>query len=615
LLQNYILVKRLQLIEDPGTIEDLSLFPSLPVIRYIARNHRPLFLVLLWLSLSALNVGFPTAVLCLVQYEFLRYHSVKITSWHQALVVIDLVMAWYLLRALSVPGWRTKAVRALAGLATAGVLFFSLFMAIVPGTYIEAWLEKPFKPADWLDRNLNLAGDTLISEAPPPELLAVFETKDKVSSEESFRRHAVGAQLQGRDLRNANFEGAKLFNADLRGADLRGARLEGAYLSGADLTPLGIEPSLLLLPRGIQKSKKLAEIAKKGEFKRTLLDRAKLRGVTLEDAKLLLVSLAGADLRAVEMAGFELTCSDLRGARLQRANLAGAELSYAVMDGAHLSRVHLEGATLDHASLAGAALYQAQAHAASFASANLEGAWLAEASIEAADFRGAFLAGSDLRRAHLQGATSLRLEMLDLRGAHLGGMCGPRPVRTVDLRFVEFSFLSSAQWGKLYRGVEGRLTKRSQAERKATLARIDAAKAREASDEAQSGCLGTSVFLPATVNNRGLLYFDEQRTGPLASWPPVATQRQGRWDEAAFHEELAAVLLRRACSSPALARALALRAAGEFGPSDLKFDFELASQMRPMLQPGGQCKVFQEVDEFTKKRILWRLHRIETLDS
>lgn len=49
------------------------------------------------------------------------------------------------------------------------------------------------------------------------------------------RPNAVGADLQGADLRHANLGGAGLRSANLREADLRNANLTGANLQGADL--------------------------------------------------------------------------------------------------------------------------------------------------------------------------------------------------------------------------------------------------------------------------------------------------------------------------------------------------------------------------------------------
>jgi hypothetical protein len=164
------------------------------------------------------------------------------------------------------------------------------------------------------------------------------------------------------------------------------------------------------------------------------------------------------------------------------------------------------------------------------------------------------------------------------------------------------------EWQKLRSEVITRLGGNPQAELAMILGRIDVAEAREATDEAQAVCLGTPLGIEALLRNRHLLYFDEQRTDTLAlaSWPPVATQRSGTWNEAEFHRELAADLLDRACSSSALAAALARRAAGESSPGDLEFDLELANQL---LQRQSQCKALQEIDGSIKRQISWRVRR------
>lgn len=67
----------------------------------------------------------------------------------------------------------------------------------------------------------------------------------------------IGADLRGADLRNAN-----LRNTDLRYADLRGANLAGAHLTGADLHLVNLcgtnladtEPRLVILTAAVYDS-------------------------------------------------------------------------------------------------------------------------------------------------------------------------------------------------------------------------------------------------------------------------------------------------------------------------------------------------------------------------
>jgi uncharacterized protein YjbI with pentapeptide repeats len=509
---------------------------------------------LLGAALLMINAVLPLGVLCFTQYKFLPYHSPGITFVHQLLVLLDVVIIWRFL--VKLPAWGVNARAAFAVLGL--VLLYSFLVAVVPGTWIE-WLWNPFPPATLLTRNLELSGELLISEPPPPELLAAFEAKGEERMH-AFLEYSVGARLKNRDLRGAELEGAKLFNADLRGADLRGAWLVGADLRNANLALPSHSP-LMQLPPGIEKSNAMAGLDGT-KVRRTRLDGARLRGANLLGAKLILASLVDADLREAELSEVELTRADLTRADLAKARLGKAELSFATLDGARMTDIRLGEATLIHASLEGASLHRAQADSAVFAEADLKGVQLTEASLRNADFRDADLAGGDFRRAFLQGAKSLSLDSVDLRGAHLGGVYDVKVIALVDLRFVNFDAPTDLAGGKGLR----------------------------------------------------LLYLDENRPDPLKSWPPLAEQNRGPWDEAVFHRHLAAELLGRACSSEGLATMLVLRAAGRYNPGDLDFDLELARQLLIRFH-DPRCLQLQSTPHPIRQQISWRLRKHERAEE
>lgn len=673
LLQYYILVRRLR---DPwtallGNDADFFLFPALPVLRHVLRKEEPLVSALIRAGLVFTNIVLPVVVLCLAQYYFLPYHYFAITLLHQTIIVVDLLFAAYFF--VVIPYRKSRNWRLLAGRVAlmlclvVPVLFFSLFLAIVPGTWVEYFLGRPFGPADKLTRNLKLADELLIAEAPSPEIIAAFADKAIVvgrqgsgiinlpDSEAVYLRFAVGARLQGRDLRNADFEQAKLFNADLRGADLTGAKLAGADLRGANLNPLNVNSRLLQQPRSGQKSEAIGIVLTSGNFKPTRLDQAGLSGVNFGQAKLILVSMVRANIEGVDLAGLELTGADLRRAQLAGSRLTGSELSHAKLDGAVLHKARLEGATVEHASLAGANLTQIEAPAASFDNADLEGAQLAEANLRCSSFADAKLIGSDLRRAHLQGAGALRVERADLRGAHLGTACDISFVRLVDLRFIDFSAPTREQWEKWRKDMGGQLAglplavveiiqsrfergeKRiwdvwekqvdfkmkgqTQEEIAAFINKIKTERQLPTQEfsEAQARCVGTPLDAVVENTNNQLLYLDEQRVGVLANWHPVSRQKRGGWGETMFYADLSKDLLGRICSSPGLARALTFRAAGEYAPGDQAFDFELAKQMLVKFQDLSGCEELQAFLSQMKqdnqidlmRQIAWRVHRYE----
>lgn len=628
LLQYHVLVRRLL---DPWTSRlgkdvDYFLFPAVPVLRHVLREEEPWISRLIRLGLILINAALPVLVLCLAQYCFLPYHSLLITLWHQILVVFDILAIWYFFVVIRfrLIGSRLLGRRTLVmTCASILILFYSFFLAIIPGTWFEFFTQRTFYLPGF-QRNLKLSDQLLLTEEPSQEVIASFAGRNPESSRESiYLRFAVGAQLQGRDLRYADLEQAKLFNADLRGADLRKARLVGADLSGANLNPQG-HLTLMHQVRSSWKSENIARILEKGEFAPTRLDDANLFGAHFEGANLILVSMIRTDLQGASLDGLELTGANLSEAKLSGAHLSGSELSHVKLDGAVLRNTHIEGATLDYASLTGSRMTQVEAQAASFANANLEGAQLEEANLRGASFLDARLIGSDLRRAYLQGASALQIESTDLRGAHLGAACDIQFKTLSDLRFVDFTLPTPENWKTWRDRIEARIRIKDlpRKENDAVLARFDNALqyiAAQGSVRAQAACIGTPLNAPALNSKSRLLYFEGQRTGVLENWPPLESQNQGSiWDEAIFHRDLAVDLLSRICKSPGLARALVSRAAQEYGPGDDAFDLELAKQMIPKLQDLQHCSVLRKFLDDQKKetsgidlarQIFWRVRK------
>jgi uncharacterized protein YjbI with pentapeptide repeats len=559
-----------------GGDEDLLLFPSLPFLDNLWHDRRG-FAFLVSTALSSSGIALPLGVFCYAQYKFVPYHSVWITLWHQILIAADLLLLWYFLVLIPKRGLGRVGVSILLVLSGL-VLFFSLFMAICPRTWIEKiWM--PFPPATLLTRDLRLADEPLILEPPSPDLLAAMEEEKDQDRMTVLGEFYPGVRLARRDLRDANLEGAKLFGADLRGADLRGASLAGADLRRAMLAPLG-ESALMHERRGVQKSSQVSRhTCGTGGLICTLLEETDLRGADLTGSNLILARMRGADLRGAQLRRVELTKADLREAHLEGAVLDEAELSHARLDHAQADRVMLRHAVLAYASLTNASLRNVRAGGAVFLEARMEGAQLTEARLRGSEFRNARLAGSDFRGASLQGAKSLTLEAVDLRGAHLGGACKLDFVKLTDLRNVDFYSAANPE--------------------------LDV--------DAQANCLGA-----ATKEHRLLLY-DEARGGPLNGWPSLAEQgTKPGWNEAEFHSQLATRLLDLVCSpatKPEEAEGLALsvfrRAAGEQNPGDLSLDLELARQLSRRLEARKACPRLQKVDESRKRRIAWRLRRAE----
>ena len=284
-------------------------------------------------------------------------------------------------------------------------------------------------------RNLRLREKTLVEEAPPPEVIAVYAAK-KWPLDEAWKDHARGLDLSERDLRFADFRKARVF-ADFRGADLDGAVFIEADVRLANFAPFelpGQDPRPTKLNGAFFRSAKLQGANLRGAE----LQGADLVEAQLQDADLIEARLQGADLTVARLQGADLRAASLQGADLTQAQLQGADLSLHLdlavqtqLQGADLSGALLQGADLRWAELQGADLSRAELQGANLGWAELQGADLSMAELQGADLRGAGLQGTDLREAQLQGAdlrfaqlwkadfANAKLDLTDMRGVDL----------------------------------------------------------------------------------------------------------------------------------------------------------------------------------------------------
>lgn len=172
--------------------------------------------------------------------------------------------------------------------------------------------------------------------------------------------------LQGTNLREANFQGANLQGIDLKWAYLGGANFREAKLQEADLEDANLQEIIFV-------------------------------DADLEGANLAGTYLKGANLVDAKLKGVNLTEADFRKAFLERVNLQGA---YPVL--ANFERVNLEGANLEDANLMDANLDRANLLGADLSRTNLERAYLGDANFE----------GANLEYADLKGAKNLTIDQL-----------------------------------------------------------------------------------------------------------------------------------------------------------------------------------------------------------
>jgi uncharacterized protein YjbI with pentapeptide repeats len=425
LVFHFYLLMMLALLARTAAEFDKQLRTTLPVEpeqeRYRAQVENALFLQLL-VGMKGERIGFnallmaviafittvlaPLATLVLVQMMFLPYHHLRITWWHRAIVVADLVLIMLMTYRCVFPRGIEKAPLVLGALSRkprwAVAMAFWLLLAVALGPVV-GWLS--FREGRW-------AGEPMLSfsqwrwwsgEAPPfaksdrdyaatahgvvfglfPDRLKindkaiVGETKLEEARKEIASRggdFVMTIKLDYRDL-----QAADLREADLRGVDLNRSAIQGANLKFSHLEDAGLIDAQL---QGAN------------------VEGARLEGANLSGAQLQYANLGGAQLQGAELQG-----AQLQGAYLRNARLQGAELRDAQLQGTDLSSAQLQGADLLDAHVQGTDLYRAQ----------LQGANLTRAHLQAANLFDAQLQGANIYRAQLQGADLSRADLADSR--------------------------------------------------------------------------------------------------------------------------------------------------------------------------------------------------------
>lgn len=569
MLQDYILVTKL--VDAPWASDGQATYyyPEVTVSRMLGWKYDGPVPFLLKTIRWTVYVVLPVGILLWMQGQFLAYHSLGTTRWHQVLVTVDflliLMFRWRISaerRQMSIQKrkhvWLYPVSWVILGLAMVAVLLFSWGVASIPDPNApDRFADRLVKVLGWPARNLELRESVLRASEAAPELIEIYAKEKDLSIDDVRRQHIRGVSLNGRNLTGADFTGARLVNADFRGADLRNANFSGADLRGAKFMPAGAAEGRFDRPPGREKHLLIANARGNRELSPTRLEKANFTDANLEGASLILVNAAGAMLGRADLRGVELTYADLRGARLQRANLAGADLWHAILQRADLTNADLRAADLAFAELEGAVLTHAHVQAADLSNAQLAGAWFDGADLRAVQFRDAESTGASFRGAMLWSSLGLIPRGIILRQAKLDALCpDPRlPPQLVDLREVEPPDPKAENhvWSaSLLGGVpEG-------PRRKAALDRLR-------TQPIQPYCkAGVPLILPANLKHLGLLYHDERRSDPLKpdllqDWPPVAEQAiqaGSGWTEDDFYAELATLWVEDACRSESTARAM-----------------------------------------------------------
>ncbi len=388
----------------------------------------------------------PLATLILMQMMFLPYHHLRITWWHRAVVVADLVLIVLMTYRCFFPRGVRKAPLVLGTLSRklrwTTAMAFCVLLAVILAPLVD-WLS--FRQGRW-------AGEPSASSwqewaqwmegAPPPMPVAVpdyaatangvvfglFPDRLKLPNEPIVGEKLVEETTKESNARQGDFIPTRQFTisdleaADLNGADLRGVDLSDKNVSGANLEYVRLDGARLAgatlqgtdLSRARLQGASLGAVLENGEIvKITQLQRADLSGAELQGAVLTHAQLQGSKLNDARLAHADLAFAQLQGAELRSARLESAEVAEAELQGADLRYARLQGADLSNTQLQGADLSDAQLQGAYLEDAQLGGAYLSQAGLQGADLAEAELQGTDLTHAELQGANLARADMTD----------------------------------------------------------------------------------------------------------------------------------------------------------------------------------------------------------
>ena len=395
-------------------------------------------LVIYWLGVLTL---------LLIFWRFTDYQNLWITSFHAALLIIDLIVlriarekildilsnnvlvkvnenknlsAWEGVKRklfLFLGGWtcirkgKEEQLSQVAGFIIALVSYGHVILFIA---FILPFLNR----YNWIDiaDNISIHKTALYNQISIDELsfllpiliidrrenlLAFDESllrlQHKLSSDsegkfgEWFMEHGVGLDLRERNLRYAQLGNADLRRAQLADADLFEAHLYRANLQGANLHIAHLQGA------GLWAADLQGADLSGTDLQGAYLFEAELQGAYLRRAK-----LQGADLRKAKLQGANLGWAKLQGADLRVAKLQGADLIWAELQGANLGSAELQGADLRWAELQGANLWNAKLQGANLRDIKLQGANLRDIKLQGADLRDIKLQGADLTDAIME---------------------------------------------------------------------------------------------------------------------------------------------------------------------------------------------------------------------
>lgn len=214
----------------------------------------------------------------------------------------------------------------------------------------------------------------------------------------------AGAELNGLDLRWANFREQNLTGADLSNSDLVGATFQFATLTDASFDDSLVAGASFLgtTDRGFTEEQFYSTRSyKEKKLAGTVLSQTNLSSWNLSGQDLSGASFLFADLRGINLAGANLSNAEFVLAKLTDANLTDAVVAAAnFRRSPGLTKEQLYStASYKNDDLRGISFEEVDLRGANFAGKNLRGADFTEADLTGVDFRDASVIGASFNRA------------------------------------------------------------------------------------------------------------------------------------------------------------------------------------------------------------------------
>jgi uncharacterized protein YjbI with pentapeptide repeats len=372
-------------IEGAGAVPPLPV-PLVGLLLPFCHTNTKRRRIMLGLLLVLIAIVVPMATMVTLEYKFLPYRSLGVTTWQFVLIIFDIVFTFFSVRSLEkdLPAWQSvRAMRLMSWLpmlviAAISVLLLAARLAEVRTREDATWFQRKAYKLSCID----LADAELVQNPPEPGDANRFGRR-----RDALLQAAGGADLYERNLECANLRRVVLVRADLRKANLQYANLELSDLRRSELEG--------------------------ANFSYSRLKGADLGGAT-GDGKTLFHK---ADMQSARLSGGSFCKTDFTEANLSRSRMEAGDFSQANFTGSQLTSSYFDGSNLDGAKLIGVMADGIKARGSYLRDADLFMARLAQAHLGAAELDVA--EGLILRNADLRGVMADKVEFVDLASSNI----------------------------------------------------------------------------------------------------------------------------------------------------------------------------------------------------